>query len=168
MKFSPSLAKAFLIFPVNVMGVIPALLIWCSRPGGMLGFFSYSFRGVRSLTGTLLVVAGVLLCWKTVSLFTDYGEGTPAPFDPPKKLVVQGPYNYVRNPMMIGVWLVLSGEALIFGSVLLGIWFLVFLGACLALIPVWEEPDLENRFGEPYRVYMKKVPRWNPAIPKIK
>jgi protein-S-isoprenylcysteine O-methyltransferase Ste14 len=164
MKFTHSLLKAFLIFPVNVMGVIPAFLLWCSRSGGVLDRFPYGFNPSRSLAGIVLVMVGVVLCWKTVSLFTDYGEGTPAPFDPPKKLVVQGPYNYVRNPMMIGVWLVLSGEALIFGSLPLGIWFLVFLGLCLVLIPVWEEPDLENRFGKPYRNYMLEVPRWIPSI----
>ena len=160
MKLSRSLIKAFLIFPVNVMGVIPALLIWCSRPGGVLEHFTYSFNSFRLLAGILLIGAGAGLCWKTVSLFTEVGEGTPAPFDPPRKLVVQGPYVHVRNPMMVGVWLVLLGEALAFGSVPLMVWFLVFCGLCLILIPVWEEPDLENRFGEPYREYKRKVPRW--------
>jgi protein-S-isoprenylcysteine O-methyltransferase Ste14 len=162
MKFSRSLVKAFLIFPLNVMGVIPALLVWCSRRDGILYYFPYSFSGLRSLIGILLIAMGLILCWKTVSLFTEYGEGTPAPFDPPKKLVVRGPYHYVRNPMMIGVWLVLSGEALIFGSVSLWIWFLNFLILCLILIPVWEEPDLEKRFGKIYREYMQEVPRWVP------
>lgn len=160
MKLSRSLIKAFLIFPVNVMGVIPAFLIWCSRSGGMLEHFPYSFHAFRSVGGTLLILAGAVLCWKTVSLFTEFGEGTPAPFDPPKKLVIRGPYVHMRNPMMVGVWLVLSGEALLFGSLPLATWFLVFLILCLILIPVWEEPDLEKRFGEPYREYMRKVPRW--------
>jgi protein-S-isoprenylcysteine O-methyltransferase Ste14 len=163
MKYSPSLFKAFVIFPLNVMGVIPAFLIWCSRPGGMLHRFPYSFGEVRFLAGALLVFVGVGLCWKTVSLFTEQGEGTPAPFDPPKKLVILGPYVWVRNPMMVGVWLVLLGEALIFGSLPLGIWLLIFIGLCLILIPVWEEPDLERRFGEPYREYMRQVPRWIPS-----
>ena len=110
-----------------------------------------------------MVFVGVGLCWKTVSLFTEQGEGTPAPFDPPKKLVILGPYVWVRNPMMVGVWLVLLGEALIFGSLPLGIWLLIFIGLCLILIPVWEEPDLERRFGEPYREYMRQVPRWIPS-----
>jgi len=162
MKFSRPLIKAFLIFPLNVMGVIPAFLVWCSRPEGILGRFQYEFSNLRFLIGALLLAVGAWLCWKTVSLFTEYGEGTPAPFDPPKKLVILGPYLYVRNPMMIGVWLVLSGEALIFGSVSLWIWLLIFLSMCLVLIPVWEEPELEDRFGTPYREYMQEVPRWIP------
>ena len=160
MKFSRPLIKAFLIFPINVMGVIPTFLVWCSRPGGVLERFPYSFSNVRSLVAMLLIAVGAGLCWKTVSLFIEYGEGTPAPFDPPRKLVIRGPYIYMRNPMMVSVCLVLSGEALLFASVPLGLWFLFFFGLCLILIPLWEEPDLEKRFGESYREYKQKVPRW--------
>ena len=145
MKFSRPLIKAFLIFPINVMGVIPTFLVWCSRPGGVLERFPYSFSNVRSLVAMLLIAVGAGLCWKTVSLFIEYGEGTPAPFDPPRKLVIRGPYIYMRNPMMVAVCLVLSGEALLFASVPLGLWFLFFFGQCLILIPLWEEPDLEKR-----------------------
>jgi|TARA_B100000745_G_scaffold21387_3_gene14621 protein-S-isoprenylcysteine O-methyltransferase Ste14 len=160
MKFYRPLIKAFLIFPINVMGVIPTFLVWCSRPGGVLEGFPYSFSNVRSLVAMLLIAVGAGLCWKTVSLFIEYGEGTPAPFDPPRKLVIRGPYIYMRNPMMVAVCLVLSGEALLFASVPLGLWFLFFFGLCLILIPLWEEPDLEKRFGESYREYKQKVPRW--------
>ncbi len=125
MKFSRPLIKAFLIFPINVMGVIPTFLVWCSRPGGVLESFPYSFSNVRSLVAMLLIAVGAGLCWKTVSLFIEYGEGTPAPFDPPRKLVIRGPYIYMRNPMMVAVCLVLSGEALLFASVPLGLWLLL-------------------------------------------
>ena len=164
MKLSRSLVKAFLIFPLNVMGAIPALLIWFSRPGGILERFSFGFDSWRIFPGILLITLGAGLCWKTVSLFTEVGEGTPAPFDPPRNLVIEGPYIYLRNPMMVGVWMVLLGESLIFGSVLIGAWFLLFCGLCLILIPVWEEPDLEIRFGEPYKEYERKVPRWIPKL----
>ena len=160
MKFSRPLIKAFLIVPINVMGVIPTFLVWCSRPGGVLERFPYSFSNVRSLVAMLLIAVGAGLCWKTVSLFIEYGEGTPAPFDQPRKLVIRGPYIYMRNPMTVAVCLVLSGEALLFASVPLGLWFLFFFGLCLILIPLWEEPDLEKRFGESYREYKQKVPRW--------
>ena len=166
MKLSRSLVKAFLIFPLNVMGVIPSFLIWCSRPGGILERFPYDFNSLKFIAGTLLVSSGLGLCWKTVSLLTEVGEGTPAPFDPPRKLVIEGPYIYLRNPMMVGVCLVLFGESLIFGSVLLGAWFLTVCGLCLILIPVLEEPGLKKRFGDPYREYESKVPRWLPNFIK--
>jgi protein-S-isoprenylcysteine O-methyltransferase Ste14 len=164
MKPSRSLVKAFLIFPFNVMGVIPTFLIWFSRQEEILEYFPYDFNSFRSIVGILMIIIGIGLCWKTVSLLTEVGGGTPSPFSPTKKLVIQGPYLYVCNPMMIGVWMVLSGEAMFFGSVPLGVWFLVFFGLCLVLIPVLEEPDLERRFGEPYREYRRKVPRWIPQI----
>jgi protein-S-isoprenylcysteine O-methyltransferase Ste14 len=164
MKLSRSLVKAFLIFPLNIMGVIPSLLIWCSQPGGVLERFPCDFNSLRFIAGTLLAVSGMGLCWKTVSLFTKVGEGTPAPFNPPKKLVIEGPYIYLRNPMMLGVWLILFGESLIFGSILLVAWFLAICGLCLILIPVWEEPSLEKRFGKPYLEYKRKVPRWSPKL----
>ena len=164
MKLSRSLVKAFLIFPLNVMGVIPSFMIWCSRSGGILERFPCDFNSLKFIAGTLLVASGLGLCWKTVSLFTEVGEGTPAPFDPPRKLVIEGPYIYLRNPMMVGVWLVLFGESLIFGSVLLGAWFLAVCGLSLILIPVWEEPDLVKRFGKPYQKYERKVPRWLPKF----
>ena len=164
MKYSPNLIKAFLLFPVNVMGVIPGLLLFLSRDGGLLQKFPASWQPLRSVPGAIAIVLGLYVCWITVSLFTDYGEGTPAPFDPPKKLVVRGIYRHTRNPMMLGVWCVLLGESLLFGSVPILLWFLLFVLGCVLLIPLWEEPDLMRRFGQPYRVYTENVPRWIPRL----
>ena len=109
---------------------------------------------------------GASLCWVAVSLFSEYGGGgTPAPYDPPKFFVARGVYRHVRNPMMIGVILVLLGEAMLSGSLPVFTWALIFFQACLVLIPFWEEPDLEHRFGEAYLEYKRKVPRW---VPKLK
>lgn len=164
MRYSPTLIKAFLIFPFNVMGVIPGFLLWSSRTGGWLQDYPHTFGVFRSGIGSLFITAGIYICWVTVSLFTDYGDGTPAPYDPPKKLVVLGIYRHTRNPMMMGVWCVLIGESLLFGSLLILIWFLFFFLACLILIPFWEEPDLERRFGQAYIDYKKNVPRWFPRL----
>lgn len=160
MKVSPSLIKAFFLFPFNVMGTVPTFLLWCSRPAGWLEFFSLSFSPWQSTVGGMLIVTGVYLCWTTVSLFTELGQGTPAPFDPPKKLVVQGIYRHSRNPMMVGVWSVLLGESILFGSLPVMAWCLFFITACLFVVPLWEEPELEKRFGESYLNYKRNVPRW--------
>jgi protein-S-isoprenylcysteine O-methyltransferase Ste14 len=164
MKLSSSLIKAFFLFPFNVMGTIPTLLLWCSRPSGWLEFISLSFSLWQSIAGGMFIIGGAYLCWVTVSLFTDIGQGTPAPFDPPKKLVVQGLYRYSRNPMMIGVWCVLLGEAILFGSLAVMAWCGFFVMACLLVIPLWEEVELEKRFGESYLRYKQNVPRWFPFI----
>jgi protein-S-isoprenylcysteine O-methyltransferase Ste14 len=86
------------------------------------------------------------------------------PYSPPKILVVIGIYKFVRNPMMIGVWSVLIGEALLFMNVGILIWFLIFVAASILFVSIWEEQDLEKRFGEPYRQYKKQVPRWVPRL----
>jgi protein-S-isoprenylcysteine O-methyltransferase Ste14 len=157
MKSSPTLIKAFIIFPLNVMGVIPAFILWFSGR-----FQTWAFDWLAGICGALLIALGFYVIWETVSIFTDYGEGTPAPWEPPKKLVALGIYRNVRNPMMIGVWCVLAGESILFRSMELLIWFLVFYTACMVMIPLWEEKDLEKRFGESYSEYKKNVPRWIP------
>ena len=159
MTVSPALITAAIIFPLNVMGVIPALILWFT---GQLE--SPQFEVISMLLGGVLIVCGLGICWVTVSLFTDHGDGTPAPFAPPKKLVIIGVYRYVRNPMMMGVWCVLIGEATLFMSAEIMLWFSMFFTGCIILVPLWEEGDLESRFGESYREYKKHVPRWIPSL----
>ena len=159
MTISPTLIKAVILFPLNVMGVIPALILWFS---GTLE--SYQLMTLSIVSGGILILVGLSIIWITVSLFTDYGKGTPAPYSPPKILVAIGIYRYVRNPMMIGVWSVLIGEANLFMSIGLLIWFLIFFIASILFVTLWEEEDLENRFGEPYCEYKRNVPRWVPRI----
>jgi len=130
-------------------------------------------RGARlelsgaSVAGGLLVVAGVglyLMCafWG----FALLGRGTPAPIDPPKKLVVVGPYRVVRNPMYWAVLYVMLGEALVFRSVPLaeiGCAFFVF---TMLFVMLYEEPILREKFGAEYDAYCRRVPRWIPRLGK--
>lgn len=114
--------------------------------------------------GLLLLVGGGTLAGWCVWIFLTAGQGTPAPFDPPRKFVVRGPYRYVRNPMMLGGLTALSGAALYFSSptiLLTTITLLLFVNLFVLL---WEEPDLERRFGEAYRQYKSTVPRWIPRF----
>jgi protein-S-isoprenylcysteine O-methyltransferase Ste14 len=77
---------------------------------------------------------------------------------------VRGVYRHVRNPMISGVAFILLGELLASGSLRLLIWFLLFALANLIYIPLVEEPGLEHRFGQAYRVYKQHVPRWLPRL----
>ena len=159
MTLSPTLIKAIILFPLNVMGVIPGLILWFT-----VTLESYQFKFIQLALGGSLIILGLYIICITVFLFTNYGKGTPAPYSPPKILVAIGIYKFVRNPMMIGVWSVLIGETVLFMNVGILIWFLIFVAASILFVAIWEEQDLEKRFGEPYRQYKKQVPRWVPRI----
>jgi protein-S-isoprenylcysteine O-methyltransferase Ste14 len=145
---------AILVLPGVVIVAVPALILW--RNGARLGLVA--------IAGVPLIAAGLLLMIATIRLFASLGRGTLAPWDPTTRLVVRGPYRYVRNPMISGVLAVLLGEAALFASLRLLVWF----GAVFALnavyIPLVEERGLEARFGEGYRTYKAHVPRWLPQI----
>jgi len=100
----------------------------------------------------------------TVSLFATEGKGTLAPWDPPAHLVVRGPYRFVRNPMISGVILIILAESLILRSLPLAEWAGTFLLINMIYIPLFEEPFLEQRFGEEYRSYKRHVRRFLPRL----
>jgi protein-S-isoprenylcysteine O-methyltransferase Ste14 len=114
------------------------------------------------LVGAALIGAGLALMYRTISLFARVGEGTLAPWDPTRKLVVQGPYRYARNPMISGVLAVLLGEAALFGSPPLAAWFAAFFAINAVWFVLVEEPGLRRRFGREYEAYARAVPRWIP------
>ena len=156
-----ALLRAILILPGNVLVVLPALILWLS------GWSPAAWQASLATFGTLALAVvlaglGLTLMARTVALFTVRGKGTPAPWDPPRKLVIEGIYRRVRNPMITGVVCVLLAEALAFQSLALAGWVGVFIAANMVYIPNFEEPGLERRFGEPYRIYKAKVPRWLP------
>lgn len=151
--------KAILILPFNAAVLIPAGLLWLTRPVSLLPSDLY-----RLLSALVFFAFGLLLFVSTVRLFVRIGKGSLAPWDPPKRFVVAGPYRYVRHPMIIGVSLTLLAETLFFGSWALAAWTALFLAINAVYLPLKEEPDLVRRFGDDYRDYMRHVPRWIPRL----
>jgi protein-S-isoprenylcysteine O-methyltransferase Ste14 len=114
------------------------------------------------LTGFTVLVIGLLLLIRCIRMFSSMGEGTLAPWAPTQKLVVEGVYRYMRNPMITGVLLALLGEVIILSNYAVFLWFLFFsLGNHIYFVKS-EEPGLVARFGEKYEVYRENVPRWLP------
>jgi protein-S-isoprenylcysteine O-methyltransferase Ste14 len=107
---------------------------------------------------------GLLLFLASLRRFATEGKGTLAPWDPPCALVLRGPYRFVRNPMISGVIFILFGEAFVLLSLPHGVWAAAFLMLNLLYIPLMEEPQLERRFGEPYREYRRHVRRFLPRL----
>jgi protein-S-isoprenylcysteine O-methyltransferase Ste14 len=110
---------------------------------------------------SLLSVGLVFAIW-TCRLFVTVGEGTPAPWDPPNKLVVHGPYRHVRNPIFTGVLAILLGEAAVARSPALLAWFALFFALLAVAVPRIGEPRLARKFGADYARYRQHVPRWLP------
>lgn len=104
-----------------------------------------------------------LLCW-TITLFVRIGRGTLAPWNPPRKLVVSGPYAHVRNPMLSGVFLILLAEAIGTQSGAIALWFLLFVLINMVYFVCSEEPGLRRRFGAEYEEYCRNVPRYLPRL----
>jgi protein-S-isoprenylcysteine O-methyltransferase Ste14 len=121
--------------------------------------------GPAQVVGGIVTAGGVLLALACVLTFALVGRGTPAPFDPPRRLVVRGPYARVRNPMYLGAWLALSGAALYFRSTALLLFALAFIAATVAFVHLYEEPVLRRRFGAEYEAYRAAVGRWWPRRP---
>jgi protein-S-isoprenylcysteine O-methyltransferase Ste14 len=110
----------------------------------------------------LFISYGLSIMYKTVTLFADMGAGTLAPWDATEHLVTVGLYAYMRNPMIVGIFIVQLGETAIFGSPGVAVWVALFMLTNIVYIPVFEEPGLEERFGQEYVRYKENVPRWIP------
>ncbi len=109
----------------------------------------------------LIVIGAAGLLWCIWEFFAQ-GRGTLAPVDPPKHLVVRGPYRYVRNPMYVAVVTTLIGEAIFFISLPILIEAAVFIILAHIFVVGYEEPTLRRQFGESYGIYSQTVGRWIP------
>ncbi len=109
----------------------------------------------------LVVLGGALAIW-CILTFAIVGKGTPAPFDPPRKLVAAGPYRWIRNPMYAGAGTALCGAALFYQSAALVAFAAGFFVVTHLFVVLYEEPKLERTFGARYADYRNAVPRWRP------
>ena len=147
--------RAIVLLPGVVTVAVPALIVWRS---------GVDVRLAPALLGLLLIGVGLTFVVRTVSLFATVGRGTLAPWDETTRLVVRGPYRYVRNPMISGVVAILLGESALLGSRPLLIWAASVFAVNALYMPLVEEPRLRRRFGEDYDRYRANVPRWLPRL----
>ena len=155
--------KTIVILPGTATVLVPWLVYWLSIETRYAGWVS-PLDQWPFWAGLVALGLGLWFAVWTSSLFVVFGRGTPAPWDPPKNLVVRGPYRYVRNPMITSVLLIVAGEALIWQSWPIGWWGLVFFAVNWVYFPMFEEKDLEKRFGADYLLFKANVPRWVPTL----
>ena len=144
-------AAFFLIAPFPLVVVVPEIITgdWSARVG-VTG---------RVAAIALFATGLAILVW----CFRDFvvrGRGTPAPYDPPRALVVQGLYRFTRNPMYLGIVIALLGEAIwTWSGALLLYAALVGLAFHLRVV-IYEEPKLTELFGDEFGEYRGRVRRW--------
>ena len=149
-----------LIFTIFVPGFWTILMPYWMLPMGT----KPDLRGAGAL-GWVLIAAGVALYIACAFWgFAIRGKGTPLPLDPPKKLVVEGPYRVVRNPMYWGVGSVILGEAAVFHSFALAELAAAFVLGVTLFVLLYEEPALRQKFGAEFEEYCRRVPRWLPRL----
>lgn len=136
---------AFLVMPGVVGFLVPFLL----RPA----------RPVRLAALPVLVVGCATLLW-CVRDFYVAGRGTLAPWSPPRSLVTVGLYRWSRNPMYVGVVVLLCGWALAYGSTALWLYAAAVAIAFHLRVVLGEEPWLARKYGDAWRAYSARVPRW--------
>jgi len=164
-KLAPSvlfvLARALVystLFIGFLLVFLPArLVVWSGMQGPVR-------IGVLQIAGVALGAVGAVIAVSCILTFVFVGRGTPAPFDPPRGLVIRGPYRFVRNPMYIGAAAALLGAALYYESFALGGYAAAFLVVMHLFVTVHEEPALRRSFGEDYDDYCARVRRWLPRI----
>jgi len=150
-------ASAALFIRFLIVFVPARLLSWSgvSPPATM---------GLAQVIAMLLGAAGASLALWCIATFVFAGKGTPAPFDPPRQLVVRGPYGVVRNPMYLGAGLALAGAALFYQSGSLAVYAALFLLCMHLFVVAYEEPTLRRTFGEAYEAYCRRIRRWWPTL----
>ena len=143
----------------TTLGLLPWLLLRTEAARGEFGPWKW-----LALPPFLLGAYLTLRCGRD---FARIGEGTPAPFDPPKKFVPRGPYRLVRNPMYVGGILLLLGFGLYLASAAITLLGLAAFLLVHIFVVAAEEPGLRKRFGREYEEYCQAVPRWIPRLTRM-
>jgi protein-S-isoprenylcysteine O-methyltransferase Ste14 len=146
------------VFTVIVPGTVTVLIPYFVLPAG-----ARWHADAAGISGLILWLAGAAIyLWCTFWAFAGVGGGTPAPIDPPKRLVAHGLYRVVRNPMYVGVQTVVVAEAIGFHSFRLAIYVAFWILCVQLFVLYYEEPTLRKKFGSEYEDYCRRVPRWLP------
>ena len=140
-------------------------------PGSVIVLIPYLLCGWHLAEAAALRWAGTCLLLLALPIFVDFlvrfvreGHGTPAPVAETQRLVVSGPFRYVRNPGYVGVLGLIVGQSLLFASpAVLGHAAIMALAFHLFVV-LYEEPHLRQKFGTEYEEYQRRVPRWLPRL----
>jgi protein-S-isoprenylcysteine O-methyltransferase Ste14 len=146
----------FFAAPGTTAGLVPWLVTgWDGSPPG---------PDLLDVLGALAGSLGLAMVVACFVRFVREGRGTPSPGAPTEELVVGGLYRYLRNPMYVGVGLVIAGQCLAFRSGALVVWLVLFTVAVTAFVAAYEQPTLQERYGASYDEYRRTVPAVFPRL----
>jgi protein-S-isoprenylcysteine O-methyltransferase Ste14 len=148
-----------LFFTILQPGIVALFIPFWLSGESLNTLFAHPFASNHFL-GLSVFAVGSVLTLICIANFAIRGRGTLSPADPTKKLVISGPYRFSRNPMYVGVTMMLIGESIFFQSYTLGAYTLLIFIAFYMFIVLFEEPRLHDYFGSEYEAYTKTVPRW--------
>jgi protein-S-isoprenylcysteine O-methyltransferase Ste14 len=146
-------ALFFLLAPGVLGGLVPWLITHWETDTPVLA----------RIAGVALIVVGVV---PALAAFVEFARagGTPAPVAPTQRLVVSGFNRYVRNPMYLGVFVAIAGQAVAFGSLGVLAFGLAALALAALFVRLYEEPTLRHRYGAEYEAYRNGVHAWLPHL----
>ena len=151
------------IFFFSLIGLFIIVSLWTDKLLHFSKFISYPSNIYTSL---LILTLGLFLMLWSILYFIKV-KGTPVPFNPPPKLVTTGPYSYIRNPMLCGVFILMFGFGIFFRSIsLVFIFTPLFILFNFLELKTIEEPELEKRLGKDYLEYKKSIPMFFPRFKK--
>lgn len=146
-------------------------LLFIYLPGRLLswsGIVQPEGTRIAQIAGMIASGIGSVIAFWCIFAFVFVGKGTPAAFDPPRRLVIAGPYRFVRNPMYVGAGLALAGAALFYESISIAIYAALFLLTAHLFVVFYKEPTLRRMFGSEYEAYCTSVRRWRPRWARSK
>jgi protein-S-isoprenylcysteine O-methyltransferase Ste14 len=148
------------------IGTLVLIIPWAMRRYG-IELFAVDPGVAGRIAGVVAVAVGATMYFSCALDFSIRGQGTPAFWDPPRRLVVNPWFRVTRNPMYVGVFFMILGQALWFGSAAILAYAVAVTLAFHVFVVAYEEPHLARRYGERYREYTRRVPRWIPRIPAL-
>lgn len=160
-----------LLTPVGVIFFFTLVVIFIAvslRVDKFFGLHKFLNASLDIIVSAPILAIGLFLMLWSVLHFIKV-KGTPVPFNPPPKLVTTGPYAYVRNPMLIGVFILLYGFGVLFQSIsLVFVFNPLFILLNVLELKTIEEPELEKRLGKDYLEYKKRTPMFIPCLGRAK
>jgi protein-S-isoprenylcysteine O-methyltransferase Ste14 len=156
--------------PTAAAGTLVFLLVVPGTVAGLVPWWLTSWRAGQPyptpvrMAGLALAAAGTTVLVHAFARFVIEGIGTPAPVAPTQRLVIAGPYRYVRNPMYLAVLAIIAGQALTLSRPLLLAYAGAVAAAVVTFVHAYEEPTLARHYGDEYKAYRRAVPAWSPRL----